>query len=124
MLFGNKPKKNENAQNKPTKPSRKEQRMIRKQQKKEAKMQRKLDRRERSKIRKISSWMKNLGKSSTEIFLDWFTKQNLVTIADGEIRYIKDLAKEHLERNQGKIKIQPVKSLVEDIIYNIEETYQ
>ena len=131
MLFGNKPKRDDNVQKQQPKPSKKEQRMARKQAKIEAKRQRKLDRKERSKVRKIGQWMKNLGKSSTDIFLDWFTKQNLVTIADGEIRYIKDLAKEHLANNNNKIKIQPVKSVINyskeqinELMEKLEETYQ
>ena len=70
MLFGNKPKRDDNVQKQQPKPTRKEQRMLRKQAKIEAKRQRKLDRKERSKVRKIGQWMKNLGKSSTDIFLD------------------------------------------------------
>ena len=131
MLFGNKPKRDDNVQKRQPKPTRKEQRMLRKQAKIEAKRQRKLDRKERSKVRKIGQWMKNLGKSSTDIFLDWFTKQNLVTIADGEIRYIKDLAKEHLANNGGKVKIQPVKSVINyskeqinELMEKLEEAYQ
>lgn len=124
MLFGNKPK-NSSSVNK------KEQRMFNKQKKKEAKMQRKLDRREKSKIRKINNWMKNIGKSSTDIFLEWFTKQSLVTLVNGEIKFIKDLTKEHLAKNDGKIKIQPVKSVlnyskeqIDDLMEKLEEAYQ
>lgn len=124
MLFGNKPKNSSSV-------SKREQRMFNKQKKKEAKMQRKLDRREKSKIRKINNWMKNIGKSSTDIFLEWFTKQSLVTLVNGEIKFIKDLTKEHLAKNDGKIKIQPVKSVlnyskeqIDDLMGKLEEVYQ
>ena len=96
--------------------------------KKEAREKRKASRREKSKIRAMGRWLKNIGTSSTEIFKDWFSSQDLVVIVNGELKY----AKEVYEQNKGKpIKITPVKTImkmgkeeVDRIIGELSDMYE
>ena len=86
-----------------------QQRNEKKRLRKEAREKRRASRREKSKIRAMGRWLKNMGTSSTEIFKDWFSSQDLVVIVNGELKY----AKEVYEQNKGKpIKITPVKTIM------------
>ena len=63
-----------------------------------------------NKLKAMKSWLRNFGTSSKEIFMDWFTNQELVVVVGKELRFAKDVYKEY-KRTGKKVKIRPVESL-------------
>ena len=63
-----------------------------------------------NKLKAMKSWLRNFGTSSKEIFMDWFTNQELVVIVGKELRFAKDVYNEY-KRTGKKVKIRPVESL-------------
>lgn len=65
---------------------------------------------EHKKLNAIRNWFKNFGTSSKDIFMDWFSSQQLVVIVGKELRYAKDVYAEY-KRTGKKIKIQPIQAV-------------
>ena len=63
-----------------------------------------------NKLKAMKSWLRNFGTSSKDIFMDWFTNQELVVIVGKELRFAKDVYNEY-KRTGKKVKIKPVESL-------------
>lgn len=106
---------------------RKENRRNIREQKKAEKLERKRIRREKGPIRRFSRWLKNIGTSSSGIFIDWFVNQSLVDIVNGEVRFVKEI-RDYNKRNN--IKITPVeyikkasKNEVMRIVNQVNELY-